>query len=108
MTDVKHFEKILVARSEELKAMIDEIEDRLDDPKPNDVEDRATEREDDEVLELQANVEYQELRSIDAALERIKNEVYGVCLSCHGTISTERLEAVPHATHCRNCMETKS
>lgn len=108
MTDNEHFRKILVTRREELTSMIEKIEDRLDDPKPQDIEDRATEREDDEVLELQANAEYRELKSIDSALERIRNNVYGICLSCHATISTERLNAVPYAMHCRNCMESNS
>ncbi len=108
MTEEKSFEKTLRTRRDELIGMISEIEDKLDDPKPNDIEDRATEREDDEVLELQANAEYQELKSIAAALERIKNDVFGVCLSCRQAISMERLNAVPHATHCKNCMETKS
>ena len=84
--------------------MITQIEDKLDDPKPNDFEDRASEREDDEVMELQAKVEYEELKAIDAALSRIEHDAYGICLICEEEISEERLEAVPHATLCRNCM----
>lgn len=108
MTNTEYFKQKLVRRREELVSMIEQIEDKLDDPKPNDIEDRATEREDDEVMELQAKVEYQELKAIDSALSRIENDAYGVCLVCEEDISEERLEAVPHATLCRNCMNNPS
>lgn len=104
MKKIQYFQNKLINRRQELSSMIEQIEDRLDDPKPNDIEDRATEREDDEVLELQVNAEYKELEAIDAALSRIKNDAFGVCLICEEEISEERLEAVPHATLCRNCM----
>lgn len=104
MTNIPYFQYKLVKRRKELVSMITEIEDRLDDPKSKDFEDRATEREDDEVMELQAKVEYEELKAIDAALSRIENDAYGICLVCEEEISEQRLEAVPHATLCRNCM----
>lgn len=104
MTNIQYFQNKLISRRKELASMIEQLEDRLDDPKPNDIEDRATEREDDEVMELQVKAEYQELKAIDAALSRIKNDAYGVCLICEEDISDERLEAVPHATLCRKCM----
>lgn len=78
MVDITHFKSRLLKRREELAQMIETFEDRLDDPKPNDSEDRATASE---------------------------NDVYGICLSCEGPISSERLEAVLHATKCRRCME---
>ncbi|MGI9379849.1 MAG: TraR/DksA family transcriptional regulator [Methyloligellaceae bacterium] len=40
---------------------------------------------------------------IQVALDRIANGTYGICVSCEQPISTERLEAVPHASRCRNC-----
>lgn len=40
------------------------------------------------------------LRQIDAALERIKNRIYGVCLATHRMISPERLRAKPWAQYC--------
>ena len=40
------------------------------------------------------------LRQIDAALERIRNRTYGVCLATHCMISPERLEAKPWAQYC--------
>ena len=104
MMDTRYFKEKLTSRREELQTMIAEIEDRLDDPKPASFSEQSVEREDDEVLEIRGRVELEELQAIDAALSRIENEVYGICLECQEEISDERLEAVPHATLCRNCM----
>jgi RNA polymerase-binding transcription factor DksA len=43
------------------------------------------------------------LMSIEGALARIEDGSYGRCGSCGGTISEERLEAVPWATECIDC-----
>ena len=104
MIDTAYFKKKLQVRKAELEGMMAEIEDRLDDPKTQDDSDRAQEREDDEVMEIQGNIELQELQAIDSALARIDNGIFGTCLSCENEISRERLEAVPHATVCRFCM----
>ena len=40
------------------------------------------------------------LTEIDAALGRIDDGTYGVCVACGGPIGEERLEAVPYATLC--------
>ena len=59
----------------------------------------------DEVFALQGLAGQEEIAAIDAALKRIENKVYGQCLSCGELISEERLDAVPYATRCRECME---
>lgn len=80
------------------------IKHDLDEPMNKDVEDRATEREGDEVLESMGNVGLDELAAIDAALARIKNGTFGICVACDEPISNARLETVPTATLCRDCM----
>lgn len=105
MTDMNHHKNTLTARRAEIVAMLERIEDRLDDPKDPDVEERATEREEDEVLETQGNSGLKELHAIDAALSRIDAGTYGICFNCKEEISEARLEAVPYATRCRNCMK---
>lgn len=44
-----------------------------------------------------------ELRSLDAARERIKVGHYGVCAACGGDIGFERLRATPGAVRCVEC-----
>jgi RNA polymerase-binding protein DksA len=43
------------------------------------------------------------LSDIDAALGRIEDGTYGVCVNCGAQISPERLEAMPWATLCIDC-----
>ena len=42
---------------------------------------------------------------LDAALKRIDEGRYGLCISCQGLIARERLEAVPHTQLCLECKE---
>ena len=104
MVDNEKFKAKLLRRRKELALKIDDIEDQLDDPKDPDFEENAVEREGDEVMEIQAHSAFDEIKGIDAALERIEIGEYGICVSCHNEISEERLMAVPHAALCRNCM----
>ena len=45
------------------------------------------------------------LKSIEAAFDRIDQEIYGVCLRCERPIPEGRLKAVPWASHCVVCQE---
>jgi len=64
---------------------------------------QAQERENDEVVDAIGNETAQSIRVIQAALERIEDGSYGVCVSCGEDIGQARLEAVPEATRCVNC-----
>lgn len=104
MIDTELYRKRLLERRTELIKRAEQIEDWLDDPVNPDAEERATERELDEVFEAQGLASQKELKAIEAALARMDNDIYGTCLSCGEPISEERLDAVPYATLCRNCM----
>ena len=45
----------------------------------------------------------EEIRSIDAALIRIANGSYGICVDCKTGISTDRLNACITAQRCTRC-----
>lgn len=47
------------------------------------------------------------LAKIDKSLENIKNGSYGTCEMCGKDIEDERLEILPYATTCKNCMNDK-
>ncbi len=47
--------------------------------------------------------ELEEIRDVEAALERIKNGIYGTCVDCNDSIALERLDAYPTAKRCINC-----
>ena len=95
MIDIEARRATLLARKRELERRLGRIEHDLDEPAPKDFEERAVEREGDEVLA--------ELRAIQAALRRIEDGSYGYCVACGEEISPERLDVVPHAARCRNC-----
>ena len=103
MTDVARYEARLRKRLAELQKRLTGIEEALDEEPDPDAEERATEREGDEVLEGLGQAGLAEIRMIEAALARVEDGSFGVCVNCGETISDERLEVVPHAPRCRNC-----
>ncbi|MGX2039539.1 TraR/DksA family transcriptional regulator [Methylocaldum sp. MU1018] len=46
-----------------------------------------------------------ELQAIDAALLRIGNNEYGICIDCEEAIGYPRLKANPAAPRCHDCQE---
>ena len=103
--NVEQFRQRLVTRKDELQKLLTKLEDVLDDPKSRDFSEHATESEFDEVYESQGREGLKEIAAIDAALNRIGDGEYGICAGCGNKISVERLDAVPHAALCRNCMK---
>ncbi len=103
MLDANHYETVLRARLAELDERLHDVEDALDERPNPDAEERATERESDEMLESLGTAGLAEIRMIEAALKRIEDGTFGICVNCGEAISAERLDAVPHAPRCRNC-----
>lgn len=101
--DLSTRKQALEARRAELTGHLSKVEHTLDAPMPKDWEDRASERQGDEVLESLGNAELDELRRIDAALERIKAGTYGICAACGERISDARLDLLPAAPLCKTC-----
>ncbi|NNE79596.1 MAG: TraR/DksA family transcriptional regulator [Silicimonas sp.] len=93
----------LKARRMELVQDLEKIEDTLDDEPPKDWEDRAAERQGDEVLEAMGQHDLEELRRIDAALARHAAGEYGACVQCGEDIAPARLNAVPDTPFCVKC-----
>lgn len=103
MKSVAERELQLQARLKELQAHLQIIEDQLDEPADKDVEERAVERESDEVLEGLGNAELVEFRMIEAALKRVADGEYGACAQCGEDISEARLDVLPATPKCRKC-----
>ncbi len=103
MKDIDHWKKRLTTRLHELEQRLEEIEHDLDETPPKDFEDRASEREGDEVLESLGTSGLAEIRMIQAALDRIEAGEYGWCVECGERIADERLEIVPAAPKCSKC-----
>jgi len=51
---------------------------------------------------------FEELASINAAIQRLNTGSYGICISCDENISEQRLEARPASLECVDCAELSS
>lgn len=101
--DTARYEEILRKRQRELHARLHRIDDDLGSRKSDDSEDRATERENDEVLEELGQVGEHELKAIGAALDRIAAGTFGICARCGEPIGDERLAVLPYTPFCQTC-----
>jgi RNA polymerase-binding protein DksA len=81
-------------------AIQDETQDSTADNHPGDMATVTFDRELDYTLE---ESEGRLLEAIDAALHRIDDGTYGVCVTCGQPIGAERLEALPWTTHDIDC-----
>jgi len=48
--------------------------------------------------------EWQKLKQVDAAIEKIVEGEYGVCTKCEASIPEARLEVVPYTEFCTQCL----
>lgn len=103
MIDIEARKTALMDRLRELDARLHEIEDELDNPPSKDWEEAAVEREGDEVLEQLGQSGQDEILRIRAALKRIRDGEYGICVRCGDEISPERLDVLPDAPLCKDC-----
>jgi len=73
------------------------------DPEVGDSIDQASQSLDKEILFELSDNERKMLDSIDAALRKIDNGIYGVCEHCKSPIEKKRLKALPSARYCLPC-----
>lgn len=103
MTEVSERKRALENR---LKALIEDlydIETTLEAPADRDPEERAVERETDEVMESLGRMERDEVEQIKAALQRMKDGEYGYCVKCGAAIDAKRLDLLPATPFCAKC-----
>lgn len=110
--DSRHARELLLAERERVLAsrerLTDDTSRSLEDATDEDgsdshMADSATETVDREIeLSLEDNAGHL-LASIDAALQRIDEGVYGTCERCGRPISDARLAGLPYATKCIEC-----
>jgi len=96
----------LERRLAQLLARTSKIESDLRKPGDRDWTERATERENEEVLEELGAAELAEIGEIRAALGRLDAGNYGRCQHCGAEIREERLAVLPFAPLCIACAET--
>ncbi len=100
--------KRLVVRRSELRDRLARVKSEIrreTDALSPDFAEQATQRENDDVLEGLRRSAEAELHDIEAALQRIHQGRYGVCISCGERIDAQRLVSVPYAVRCGDCAE---
>jgi DnaK suppressor protein len=102
------FRKKLEERQQNLRRTVSRTEEEgrgADIDTALDIADRAASSYNKEFLFHQSNNERQLLQMVEGALDRIREGVFGQCISCGAEINMKRLEAVPWARHCIQCQE---
>src|SRR5438270_13224977 len=103
-TELKKYKAILEAKSAELNAGLRNRDEIAIEKTPDAIDEvqLAGERElAIRNLDRESNL----LRQVRAALARIADGSYGVCMHCEEEISPKRLNAVPQTPYCIKCQE---
>lgn len=93
----------LAQRLAELEARAQRLLADLTEAMSADFEEQAVEAEDDEALLAQEHVIMERIEALRAAIRRVDEGRYGICLTCGGEIAPARLAALPEATNCIAC-----
>jgi DnaK suppressor protein len=101
----ENYRKLLLARKTDLLSSLRTQLDTLAGPGGEAPEDLAPVFY-DQFVALQINrLDFHQLNLVDAALDRMHRDEYGVCMDCGEPISNKRLMAIPWALHCIACQE---
>ena len=103
MTPISERKRALQTRLADLNIRLGRIEDELESARMGNLDDLATEREGDEVLETMGMAGQREMRMIEAALQRVQDGNYGQCARCGADIGQERLDLLPATPFCAQC-----
>lgn len=102
------FRKRLEDRQQSLRKTVSRTEEDgriADQDTAQDIADRAASSYTKEFLFSQSNNDRQLLQMVETALLRIREGVFGECVSCGNEINAKRLEAVPWTRYCIACQE---
>ena len=105
---LESFRKRLEERQQALRKAVSRTEEDgriADQDSAQDIADRAASSYTKEFLFSQSNNERQLLQMVETALQRIREGVFGECVSCGNEINSKRLEAVPWTRYCIACQE---
>jgi RNA polymerase-binding transcription factor DksA len=111
-SELAHFERKLRARSGKLREEIRDTLLRADSEQYASLAGEVHDPEEQSVADLLVDVnlaeitrDVEELRDVEAALDRIHSGTYGTCLRCNDPVDRRRLEAYPTAKRCLPCQQ---
>ena len=88
----------LVANNADFRAIVEGMD-------PKDFADVASDDIDRKMIEAIGSQDLKRLRAIDAAITRIQQGRYGLCVKCGKKIPLDRLKAIPYAVMCIDCQK---
>ncbi len=114
-SELKKYEKLLLKKREEMVFLLQDRKTQIDSTikeATGDISgysyhmaDQGTDAMEREKAFMLASKSGRLLYHIDEAIRRVRKGEYGHCHTCNKSISTARLEAVPHARYCIECKE---
>ena len=93
----------LKTKQQELLTRISAIENDFKKSRSQDFAEQTTESENDQVLDGIHHEAKIELRLVNEALQRLEQNLYGICSKCDQPINPERLHALPYINTCIKC-----
>lgn len=115
MTKISHMQIETLRRKmeAELAQLVNETQDEMNFEQKksyvdigNDIADTADEAFADTIVDIDnaiIGLHLQKAHDLNAALDRVQMNVYGICVDCDGEIGFERLSAYPTAKRCIKC-----
>ena len=97
--------KALEQKKQELTTRLERIHANLRRGYEADSKERAKQLEDNEVVDALGNEAREELKKITAAMIRLDEGEYGICIECGIPINEGRLKVYPYADECIECAE---
>ena len=95
----------MVQKKRELSERLDRISKNLRRGYEADSKERAKQLEDNEVVDALGNEAREEIAKITAALQRMDEGDFGICVECGQPIEDGRINAYPYADECIDCAE---
>lgn len=100
------FRQLLLTRRQELSGNLEDTKFDTLARMGRVAEDDQAQISHEEFISLQRNsMDYQALRQVNAAIERLNTGEYGICANCDEPISEKRLKAIPWAKYCVVCQD---
>ena len=103
-TQTKQFARVLTDKLAELSKQLCSRDRITIETSPDELEERVLAAERELALVDLGRVS-STFRQIEAGLERVQNDSFGVCLRCERNIGQGRLHALPWAARCAKCQE---
>ena len=107
-SEILRFQRILDIQRQEMMRSLDRLGDEtqsMDSDCPKDIGDLCATTLSKEALFQQRGERRLMVRMIEAALSRIQQGTFGVCVACGDDINPRRLDALPWTQYCLRCQE---